>query len=83
MLLKIDIDLESLTRLAEIAALERRPVSLQAEVLLLQSLGRWPLPEPAIVNTEDINHREAAAVKKIQMATTATISRGNAGVETR
>ena len=48
MLLKIDLDLESLARLAELAVSQRRPVVLQAEVLVLQGLGRWPLPAPPI-----------------------------------
>jgi hypothetical protein len=42
-LLKLDLDAESLKRLTEIAVAERRPIVLQAEVLLLQALGRWPV----------------------------------------
>jgi hypothetical protein len=48
MLLKVDLDPESLRRLTEIAVAARRPVSLQAEVLLLQALGRWPVPDDPI-----------------------------------
>ena len=44
-LLKLDLDLESLNRLSEMAVTERRPVTLQAEVLLLKALGRWPVPD--------------------------------------
>ena len=44
-LLRIDLDPESLERLTEIAVGERRPVSLQAEVLLLKAIGRWPVPD--------------------------------------
>jgi hypothetical protein len=43
MRLKIDLDPESLKRLTEIAVHERRPIVLQAEVLLLRALGRWPV----------------------------------------
>jgi hypothetical protein len=43
--LKLEIDIESLKRLTEIAGLERRPIQLQAEVLLLKSLGRWPVAD--------------------------------------
>jgi hypothetical protein len=42
--LKLELDEGSLIRLAEVAVDERRPMNLQAEVLLLQALGRWPLP---------------------------------------
>jgi hypothetical protein len=44
-LLKLDLDPDSLKRLTEIAVSERRPIILQAEVLLLQALGRWPVPD--------------------------------------
>jgi hypothetical protein len=43
-LLRIDLDPDSLSRLAEIAVKERRPIILQAEVLLLKAIGRWPVP---------------------------------------
>jgi hypothetical protein len=42
--LKLELDEGSLIRLAEVVVDERRPMNLQAEVLLLQALGRWPLP---------------------------------------
>ena len=42
--LKLEIDQDSLLRLAELAVDERRPIILEAEVLLLQALGRWPVP---------------------------------------
>jgi hypothetical protein len=42
--LKLEIDEGSLIRLAELAVDERRPLNLMAEVLLLQALGRWPVP---------------------------------------
>jgi hypothetical protein len=44
-ILKLEIDVESLHRLAEIAVNERRPISLQAEVLSLKAIGRWPIPD--------------------------------------
>jgi hypothetical protein len=44
-ILKIDLDPDSLKRLTEVAAKERRPISLQAEVLVLQAIGRWPVPD--------------------------------------
>jgi hypothetical protein len=44
-LITLDLDPDSLRRLTEIAVSERRPVGLQAEVLLLRALGRWPIPE--------------------------------------
>jgi hypothetical protein len=43
--LKLEIDVESFNRLAEIAVNERRPIPLQAEVLLLTSIGRWPVQD--------------------------------------
>ena len=43
--LKLDIDIDSLKRLSEIAVTERRPIPLQAEVLLLKAIGRWPVPD--------------------------------------
>jgi hypothetical protein len=43
--LKISLDPESLKRLTEMAVSERRPIVFQAEVLLLKSLGRWPVPD--------------------------------------
>ena len=42
--LKLDIDIESLKCLSEIAVNERRPIHLQAEVMLLKAIGRWPVP---------------------------------------
>jgi sirohydrochlorin ferrochelatase len=38
----IDLDRESFRALAERAADERRPVAWQAEVIVLQAIGRWP-----------------------------------------
>jgi hypothetical protein len=43
--LKLEIDINSLKRLSEIAINERRPIPLQAEVLLLKAIGRWPVPD--------------------------------------
>ena len=43
--LKLEIDIDSFNRLAEIAINERRPIPLQAEVLLLKAIGRWPVPD--------------------------------------
>jgi hypothetical protein len=43
--LKLELDVDSFTRLAEIAVNERRPIPLQAEVLLLKAIGRWPVPD--------------------------------------
>ena len=44
-LLKLHLDPDSLTRLTELAISERRPIVMQAEVLLLKALGRWPVPD--------------------------------------
>jgi hypothetical protein len=41
--IKILLDPESFKTLAAVASEERRPVVWQAEVLLLQALGRWPV----------------------------------------
>ena len=43
--LKLEIDIDSLHRLSEMAVNERRPIPLQAEVLLLKAIGRWPIPD--------------------------------------
>ena len=43
--IKIELDQESFKSLAEMAINERRPIPLQAEVLLLTALGRWPVPD--------------------------------------
>jgi hypothetical protein len=43
--IKLDIDIDSLKRLSEIAVNERRPIPRQAEVLLLKAIGRWPVPD--------------------------------------
>jgi hypothetical protein len=43
--LKLEIDVDSFKRLSEIAINERRPIPLQAEVLLLKAIGRWPVPD--------------------------------------
>jgi hypothetical protein len=40
--IKVMLDPESLQALAARAFEERRPMLWQAEVLLLQALGRWP-----------------------------------------
>ncbi len=47
----IDLDDHSLTRLAELAFLERRSVPAQAEVLLRKAVGSWPL-QPVSPETE-------------------------------
>lgn len=61
MLLKIDLDPESLSRLAELAVSERRPVALQAEVLILQGLGRWPVSTLPITGESPQVPAEASA----------------------
>jgi hypothetical protein len=43
---KIMLDPESFKTLTAVAFEERRPIPWQAEVLLLQALGRWPVPLP-------------------------------------
>jgi hypothetical protein len=43
---KVDLDRESLKRLAEIAVSERRPIPLQAEVLLMRAIAGWYMPQP-------------------------------------
>jgi hypothetical protein len=43
--IKLEIDVDSFKRLTEIAVNERRPIPLQAEVLLLKAIGRWPVPD--------------------------------------
>jgi hypothetical protein len=43
--LKLEIDIDSFNHLTEIAVNERRPIPLQAEVLLLKAIGRWPVPD--------------------------------------
>jgi hypothetical protein len=53
-ILKIDLYPESLKRLTEVAVKERRPLSLQAEVLLLQAIGRWPVPDSPIPTSTDL-----------------------------
>jgi hypothetical protein len=56
--LRLDIDDESFERLAAIAIAERRPIGWQAEVLLLQAIGRWPvpsLPQTPAVDTADVS----------------------------
>jgi hypothetical protein len=57
--LKLELDQGSLIRLAELAVDERRPMNLQAEVLLLQALGRWPLPLTEGANEERALFRRA------------------------
>jgi hypothetical protein len=41
--IKISLDAKSFKRLAEVAGGERRPIPLQAEVMVLQALGCWPV----------------------------------------
>jgi hypothetical protein len=43
--IKISLDMESFRRLADVAIEQRRAIPLQAEVLVLQALGRWPAPD--------------------------------------
>jgi hypothetical protein len=38
---KVALDTESFKDLAKLATEQRRPITLQAEVLLLKGLGRW------------------------------------------
>jgi hypothetical protein len=48
--IKIALDAESFRRLADVAIEQRRAIPLQAEILVLQALGRWPVsdhPSPA------------------------------------
>ena len=40
-------------RMSEIAVNERRPIPLQAEVLLLKAIGRWPVPDYPIQVTQE------------------------------
>jgi hypothetical protein len=49
-MIKIALDDESFRRLADVAIELRRAIALQAEVLVLMSLGRWPVrhdPHPS------------------------------------
>jgi hypothetical protein len=51
MLLKIQLDDQTASRLMETAAHELRPIHWQAEVMLRRALGTWEDPKPApIVN---------------------------------
>jgi hypothetical protein len=43
--IRIDLSEEATKRLIRLAAKERRPVPLQAEVILLERLGLWPPEE--------------------------------------
>jgi hypothetical protein len=52
-LLKVHLDPISLKQLTDIAVSERRPIALQAEVLLLKALDRWPVPEDDGPPTEE------------------------------
>lgn len=45
--LDIELTTEAFIRLTEIAIRERRPNPLQAEVLILQGVGLWPV-DPAV-----------------------------------
>jgi hypothetical protein len=47
MLIKIWLNERQLKRLTELSFAERRPLRMQAEVMLLQALGCWPDPEEA------------------------------------
>ncbi len=49
--LRVDLDTETFEALAANAAAERRPVPLQAEVILRQSLG-LPFPYPSTPDTK-------------------------------
>jgi hypothetical protein len=51
--MKVELDAESFKKLAKLSVEERRPMNLQAEVLILQGLGRWPLPMPPWTPAED------------------------------
>jgi hypothetical protein len=51
-ILKLELDSDSFKCLAEIAINERRPIPLQAEVLLLKAIGRWPVPDYPVKNAE-------------------------------
>jgi hypothetical protein len=56
--LRLDIDDESFERLIAIAIAERRPLGWQAEVLLLQAIGQWPVSSPPhtqAVDTADVS----------------------------
>jgi hypothetical protein len=43
----IAIDDESFQRPAAIAIQQRRAIPMQAEAIVLQALGRWPMPDDA------------------------------------
>jgi hypothetical protein len=43
--IKITLDEESFRRLADMAIEQRRAIPMQAEVLVLQALGCWPVPD--------------------------------------
>jgi hypothetical protein len=43
--IKISLDDKSFRQLADVALEQRRAIPLQAEVLVLQALGRWPVPD--------------------------------------
>ena len=47
MRIKIELDEEATRRLIALAVRERRPVHLQAEVIVLEALGLWPPVEQA------------------------------------
>jgi hypothetical protein len=44
----ITLDSENFMKLSALALEERRAIPMQAEVLLLQALGRWPMPDISI-----------------------------------
>jgi hypothetical protein len=45
--INIALDSESFRELSALAIEQRRAISMQAEVLLLQALGRWPVSAPS------------------------------------
>jgi hypothetical protein len=59
--IKISLDTESFRALADVAIEQRRAVPLQAEVLALQALGRWPVPEAHLAGNASQPVREPNA----------------------
>ena len=61
--LKITIDRETLQRLAASAVAERRPLDLQAEVLLMRQLGCWPGEHMATAPEQRVALQEATCAE--------------------
>jgi hypothetical protein len=54
--LKVTLDGETLKRLAEISVVERRPMDLMAEVLIMRQLGCWPQTPVIDVTADEGDH---------------------------